>query len=83
VKAAILIGRRLTEELQRHGEYWIMKRSLIASFAALSLVAAPAVAATVAKGPATNAQVKKSAKHAKVAGAKVTKAAAKTAKKTS
>lgn len=60
-----------------------MKRILIASLAGLSMVAVPAVAATTAKAPATNAQVKKSTKHSKVAGAKVTKASAKTAKKTS
>jgi hypothetical protein len=58
-----------------------MNRTLIASFAALSMLAAPAIAATTAKAPAANAQVKKSAKHSKVAGAKVTKASAKTAPK--
>jgi hypothetical protein len=61
-----------------------MKRSLIASFVALSLVAGPAIAATTAKVPATNAaQVKKSARHSRVSGAKMTKAAAKTAPKKS
>ena len=53
-----------------------MKRSLIASFAALSMVAAPALAATTTT-PAP-AKVAKYQKPSKLAGAKVTKAAAKT-----
>ncbi len=55
-----------------------MKRNLIASFAALSMVAAQALAAT-----ATTAAPVKVAKHqksSKIAGAKVTKAAAKSTK---
>jgi hypothetical protein len=50
-----------------------MNRTLIASFAMLSMVAAPALATAPAK-------VAKHEKSAKLAGAKVTKAAAKTAK---
>ncbi len=56
-----------------------MKRSLIASFAVLSLVAAPTLAATTTAQPAKAAKHQKSSK---VAGAKITKAAAKTAAKT-
>jgi len=55
-----------------------MNRTLIASFAMLSMVAAPALAATT-PAPAP-AKVAKHQKSAKLAGAKVTKAAAKTAK---
>lgn len=59
-----------------------MKHALIASFVALGLVGAPAVAATSAKAPpATTAQAKKLGKHSNVAGARVTKASAKTARK--
>jgi hypothetical protein len=54
-----------------------MNRSLIASFAALSMVAAPALAATTTTAPA---KVAKHQKPSKLAGAKVTKAAAKTTK---
>jgi len=55
-----------------------MKRSLIASFAVLSMAAAPALAAT-ANAPVkpTTAKVAKPAKQNKLAGAKVTKTAAK------
>jgi hypothetical protein len=55
-----------------------MKRSLIASFAVLSMVAAPALAATTTAQPA---KVVKHQKSSKITGAKVTKAAAKTAVK--
>jgi len=55
-----------------------MNRNLIASFAVLSMVAAPALAATTAT-PAP-AKVAKHHKAANLAGAKVTKAAAKTTK---
>jgi hypothetical protein len=59
-----------------------MKHALIASFVALGLVGAPAIAATSAKAPpATTAQAKKLGKHSNVAGARVTKASAKTAPK--
>jgi hypothetical protein len=59
-----------------------MKHALIASFVALGLVGAPAVATTSAKAaPATTAQAKKLGKHSNVAGARVTKASAKTAPK--
>jgi hypothetical protein len=57
-----------------------MKRTLFA-LTALSLVAAPALAATTAKAPATTAQAKKLGKHSNIAGAKVTKASAKAAPK--
>lgn len=50
-----------------------MKRSLIASFAALGIIAAPAVAATPAKAPA---KLSKQDQNAKLAGAKITKASA-------
>jgi hypothetical protein len=55
-----------------------MNRTLIASFAMLSMVAAPSLAATTAT--TTPAKVAKHHKSAKLAGAKVTKAAAKTTK---
>jgi hypothetical protein len=55
-----------------------MKRSLIASFAVLSMVAAPALAATTTT--AAPAKVAKHQKSSKLANAKVTKAAAKTVK---
>ena len=56
-----------------------MKR-LIVSLAAVGLIATPALATTAA-APAPHAKVMKSAKTSKLAGAKVTKAAAKTTKK--
>lgn len=59
-----------------------MKRTIIASFVALGLVGAPALAATTAKAPpATSAQAKKLGKHSNVAGAKVAKASSKTSNK--
>lgn len=58
-----------------------MKRSLIASFAVLSMAAAPALAATanapVKPTTAKVAKTNKNAKQNKLAGAKVTKTAAK------
>ncbi len=54
-----------------------MKRSLIASFAALGIVATPALAATPAAKP-TKAKVAQ--QHAKVSGATMTKASVKTSK---
>lgn len=53
-----------------------MKRSLIASVAALGIIATPALATTPAKAPTQNAKLVK-AKASKVASARVTKAAAK------
>jgi hypothetical protein len=58
-----------------------MKRTLIASLAALGVLAAPAVAATTTKAPVKAAKLVKSQKTSKIAGAKVTKAAAKKAAK--
>ena len=57
-----------------------MKR-LIASFAALGLVATPALAATTPAAKPTTASVSQH-KKGKVAGAKVTKASMKTSKNT-
>ena len=56
-----------------------MKRRLIASFAVLGMVAVPALAATT-QSPAP-AKVAKHQKSSKLAGAKVTKTAAKTGAK--
>jgi hypothetical protein len=57
-----------------------MKRSIIASFAALSMLATPALAATAPAAKPTKASLMK--KKGKVAGAKLTKAAAKTSSET-
>jgi hypothetical protein len=58
-----------------------MKRSIIASFAALSMLATPALAATAPAAKPTKASLMQK-KKAKVAGAKLTKAAAKTSNET-
>lgn len=58
-----------------------MKRSLIASFAALGIVATPALAATPAATPAAKTtKAKVAQQHAKVNGAMMTKASVKTSK---
>lgn len=59
-----------------------MKRLLIASLAALGMVATPALAASTHAAKPTNASLAQQ-KKGKVAGAKVTKAAAKTSKSNS
>jgi hypothetical protein len=57
-----------------------MKHCLIASFAALGLVATPALAATAPAAKPTNASLAQHKKGDKIAGAKVTKASLKTSK---